>query len=162
ITLKTGGGAFALQTAEVSLSKEPMDREFTLALPPAHVLEGTVVYGDTGKPAANARLRVTTRRERFSPGRPAMHDLPAHAEGRFHVVPYVGTHHSVIAYPPDGAPYLLHNKEFDWPKADVVRHQVKLTLTPGVLVKGTVTEAGSGQPVAGASVQFEPRYDDNP
>ena len=44
----------------------------------------------------------------------------------------------------------------------LVKQEVKIALPRGVLVRGKVTEAGSGKPVAGAGVQFWPQDDDSP
>src|SRR5262249_11405936 len=113
---------------------------------------------------ANARVRVATRPQQPVPGTgpPSELVIKADAQGRFQLVPYVGNFHTLTAYPPDGTPYLLPTKSFTWPKADAVRHHVSMQLIRGVLVKGTVTEPSSGQPVAGASVQFQPHIDNNP
>jgi protocatechuate 3,4-dioxygenase beta subunit len=46
-------------------------------------------------------------------------------------------------------------RRVDWPKG-AVKHQVEIRIPRGVLVRGKVTEAGSGKPVAGAAVQFWP------
>jgi hypothetical protein len=95
-------------------------------------------------------------------GPPSVQNLKTDAQGRFEFVPYVGNFHTITAYPPDGTPYLLRSKNLTWPKADAVRHHVKMELVRGVVLKATVTEAGSGRPVELASAQFMARVDDNP
>jgi uncharacterized GH25 family protein len=155
VVLRTGGEPYALQDLTVSKPRG----EVTLALPPARVLEGTVTFADTGKPVPNARLRVSSQ--------PARYELNPHREleartdagGRFRVTPHSGGFFTVVAHPPEGSPYLLVNREVNWPKADAIRQEVHLKLVRGVVVRGVVTEQGSGKPVAGATVQYQPRYD---
>src|SRR5207244_11976343 len=57
--------------------------------------------------------------------------------------------------------YLILRKVHEWPKG-ARKQQVDLALPRGVLVRGTVTEADSGKPLAGARVQFNPRQANNP
>src|SRR5262249_19716258 len=88
-------------------------------------------------------------------------DGRADDRGRFRMNSYPGKWFMVTAYAPDGEPYLALVKEFGWPKGEV-RKELKLALPRGVLVRGKVTEAASGKPVAGARVQFYPRKANNP
>src|SRR5262249_16142017 len=53
-----------------------------------------------------------------------------------------------------GEPYLVASSDFDWPKG-AVRHQVEVKLPRGILLHGRVTEAPSGKPVAGASIEYQ-------
>src|SRR5262249_46112035 len=144
----------------------------TISLAPARVLEGVIRAADTGKPLPDAHLRVdawdkrTTRPARqgetwgrYLPGRA---DARADAQGRYRVNPFPGDTLDVWVYPPDGAPYLVVNKRgVTWPEK-AARHELDLTLPRGVLVRGKVTEAGSGKPVPGAAVQFQKRMTNNP
>jgi protocatechuate 3,4-dioxygenase beta subunit len=131
-------GNFRQRTVGADEKGQPEEPAFTLA--PAQVLEGRVVYEDTGRPAVGATVdgAPTDERGRFR--------LPVSAEGRF----------GVMATPPEGQPYLTVARSFEWPKG-AVRHAVKINLPRGVLVRGKVTEAGSGKPASGAAVQFYPR-----
>jgi hypothetical protein len=159
-TVFAHGDAFARQSLKVEAAGDEKQGA-TLALAPARVLEGAVTYRDSGKPVPNARLRIYTQPERYA--FQGLHQMEARADakGRFRVVPHEGNFLTVIAYPPAGEPYLLVNRELTWPDASVIRHELNLALRRGVLVKGTVTEAGSGKPVPGASVEFTPRYSNN-
>src|SRR5262249_10659015 len=65
------------------------------------------------------------------------------------------------AYAAEGTPYLALRKLIQWPKAKQ-KQEVELKLPRGVLVRGKITEADSGVPVAQASVQFVPRTANNP
>jgi hypothetical protein len=131
-------------------------------MPPARVLEGAVTYRDTGKPIPGALLRVFSQKQRYDHGPMRVMDARADARGRFRIVPHDGNFFSILAYPPAGEPYLLIRAEVEWNKADQVRRQVKLSLRRGITVRGVVTEAPGGKPVAGASVQFMPRLTNNP
>src|SRR5262249_19633385 len=62
---------------------------------------------------------------------------------------------------PEGWPYLSVHHRVQWPKGSV-KQEVKIALPRGVLVRGKVTEAGSGKPIAGAGVQFWPQQVDDP
>jgi RNA polymerase sigma factor (sigma-70 family) len=161
VTAQTRGERFARQQFAIKPEDRQGGKEITLALAPARILEGTVTYADTKKPVANARLLVSSEAERYAHSSKEM-DARTDAAGRFRVAPYAGNFFTVIAYPPAGEPYLLLQKRFNWPQADVVKHEVNLALVRGVRVHGTVTENPSGKPVAGASIRFEPSMDNNP
>jgi hypothetical protein len=61
----------------------------------------------------------------------------------------------VSIFPPDGQPYLAREAEVTWTKG-AVKKEVDFRLSRGQLIRGRVTELGTGRPVAGASVQFYP------
>ena len=54
---------------------------------------------------------------------------------------------------PKASPTCPRDIEFAWTKG-AVKKEIDLTLPRGVLIRGKVTEEGTGRPVAGASVQF--------
>ncbi|HLA83248.1 MAG TPA: M56 family metallopeptidase, partial [Thermoguttaceae bacterium] len=130
---------------------------FTLA--PAQVITGTVRRVDTNQPVAHARVVVNT------------HYMVSHwvfsvagttdAEGRYRISPYPGTDFEVIAYSPDGEPYLTRKiDDIAWNgKARVKR--IDVNLPRGVLVRGRVVESPSGNPIAGAAVQYIPERFNN-
>jgi RNA polymerase sigma factor (sigma-70 family) len=117
----------------------------TFTLTPNQVLEGKVVYADTGKPAAGALVQ----------------GVRTNVDGRFQMP--LGRTGAVTleVVPAEGEPYLPIFHRVEWPKG-AVKHQVEIRLPRGVLVSGKVTEAASGKPVAGACVQFWPRNVDDP
>jgi hypothetical protein len=106
----------------------------------------------------------------------------ADQSGRFHLNPYSGKFFSIIAYGPDGEPYLRVNKAyreidpskpkeeqeeekkmFDHPDAVTWTKggpmpKIEISLPRGVLVHGKIIETQSGKPVADASIQYEDRY----
>jgi protocatechuate 3,4-dioxygenase beta subunit len=121
--------------------------------PPA-VVEGRVVCEDTGKPMANATLDVftsTKSQEGYITGAGEVTGR-TDARGRFKVSAFPGSSGWVMVRPPQGQPYLVTTKEFDWPKG-AVRQEVEVKLPRGVMLYGRVTEAATGKPVARASVQ---------
>ena len=63
--------------------------------------------------------------------------------------------------PPPGQPYMAAAKNLHWPKG-AVEQSVDVALLRGVVVRGKVTEAGSGAPVAEATLGiFRPRRSAN-
>jgi hypothetical protein len=136
--------------------------EVTLALPPARVLEGAVTYRDTHKPVPGARLVVVSQKARYDSGPMHVLETRADARGRFRIVPYEGNFIEILAYPPAGKPYVLVRAEVEWNKPDQIRREVNIALRRGVIVCGVVAVAPGGKPVAGASVEFQPRTANNP
>jgi RNA polymerase sigma factor (sigma-70 family) len=137
------GGYLNIQQSADDEKGQPVDLKLSLA--PARVVEGQVVYADTGKPAAKAVVSGTR----------------TDADGRF-LLRFAGRDAVTLeVYAPDGEPYLSIHHRVQWPKGGV-KQEVKIALPRGVLVRGRVTEAGSGKPVAGAGVQFWPQDGDNP
>jgi RNA polymerase sigma factor (sigma-70 family) len=128
-------------------------------LEPAHLIEGTVVHADTGTPVPGAPLTVYAARSETDSWTGM--DGRADEKGRFRINPLPGAFFEVSAYAPDGEPYLSLKQRVNWPKA-AVKQQIELKLPRGVLVHGKVTEAGSGTPLAKATVQFIPRRAGNP
>jgi hypothetical protein len=116
-----------------------------LPLTAGRLIEGRVTYGDTGKPAVRAWFGG------------AQTDENGHF--RFRFAGPSGLTLEVFA--PEGEPYLSVFHRLEWPKG-AFKQEVNVTLPRGVLVRGRVTEAGSGQPVMGAGVQFWPRVVDDP
>ncbi len=102
---------------------------------------------DTGRPVPHALVA-------------ALGSVPSEADGdgRFRVAATaVGRLNRFVirAASPDGAPYLVAEKEGEWPKG-AVEQSVDLALTRGVVVRGKVIEEGTGRPVAGAVVRIAP------
>jgi RNA polymerase sigma factor (sigma-70 family) len=151
---------FAAQGFEVATDAKDGVKEYNAPpLHPAHIIEGTIAYADTGKPVPQARLTVyAAMSETDSWG--GM-DARADEAGRFRVNPSPGNVFEVSAFAPDGEPYLAVHKRVTWPKA-AVKQRVEFQLPRGVLVRGKVTEAGSGKALAKATAQFIPRTANNP
>jgi RNA polymerase sigma factor (sigma-70 family) len=149
---------FARQGFSFAADAKAGAKEFKGVVEPSKMIEGTVTYADTGKPALHARLTVYANNEGLGGGIGT--DGRADANGRFRINPFPGSFFQVTAYAPDGAPYLTLRKIIKWPGA-IVKQVVEMKLPSGVLLRGQVTEAGSGARVAGASVQYEPRRANN-
>src|SRR5262249_39491776 len=116
-----------------------------LPLTPARLIEGRVTYADTAKPAVWASVSATRTDE----------------HGRFRI-PSAGRGGVTLeVHAPAGEAYVSVYHRVELPKG-TVKQEVKITLPRGVLVRGKVTEAHSGKPVAGAGVQFWPRQIDDP
>src|SRR5262249_18084674 len=119
-----------------------------LVLPPGQVVEGRIIYADSRKPVPHARLMIVS---------PYIVDEKADAEGRFRISIFSGEHSKgdvgVHAWAPDGELYMPASQGVHFDKG-VVRREVELALPQGVPIRGKVTEAGSGKPVAGAFVTY--------
>jgi RNA polymerase sigma factor (sigma-70 family) len=141
----------------VSTADKKACENIRLLLAPGRYVEGRVVYQDTGKGVPHAHLILHN----------PIIETETDAEGRFKVPLYnpqedkFGGHVRDIgieAWPPPGEPYLGASQGVDFPKG-VVRREVKLTLPRGALIRGKVTEAGSGLPVTGARIACNAGYD---
>lgn len=66
----------------------------------------------------------------------------------------------LIVQPPEQSPYRTLRQLV--PLAQAARQQVDLALSRGVWVRGVVKDGSSGEPIAGARVQFRPRRNNNP
>jgi RNA polymerase sigma factor (sigma-70 family) len=152
VTLLVQSDTIAWQPLHLPADNGAKEKSWTLA--PGRLLEGTVVHADTGRPAANARVSI----------KPAGITGRTDATGRFKLsLPAVTQANlpPLMVYPAEGEPYLAVRQEVVWPRG-AVKHAVEIKVPRGVLVRGRVTEAGSGRPVAGAGVQFVPREAGNP
>jgi hypothetical protein len=144
---------------------DPEDKtEVTLRLASVPLLEGRVTEEGSGKPVAGARLIIMADASRIVETR-------TDKEGRYAVRPFPaawavrpntqGKLFQVIAHPPEGSAGLVI-RVTDIAMADKDRQELNLSLPVGVVLRGRVTEAGTGKPVAGARVQYRQRNADNP
>jgi protocatechuate 3,4-dioxygenase beta subunit/transposase-like protein len=161
VQLHTCDRRFARQHCECLASDRKEGKSITWALAQARTIEGTVTYADTGKPIPHARLFVETTFER---NQGTVHRLPGRTDkqGRFDLVLPEGNFGSIAAFPPAGQPYLIQVQALTWTRGDVVKKGIKLSLPRGLLVRGTVTEKGSGHAVAGATVEFVRYFEKTP
>ncbi|HZU35549.1 MAG TPA: sigma-70 family RNA polymerase sigma factor [Gemmataceae bacterium] len=141
----------------VTIPAGPLPKEVTKVLVPGQTLEGTVLAADTGKPLPHARLTIYANDQEPAYYGTGMCDV-ADANGHFRINPWRGKYFGIAAFPADGTPYLTLVKGITWPKG-AVKHTVDMRLPRGVLVRGTITETGSGRPIARASIQYQPRSD---
>jgi beta-lactamase regulating signal transducer with metallopeptidase domain/uncharacterized GH25 family protein len=142
----------------------PPGEEAVLTLAPAQWFEGLVRYADSGEPAPHARITLWASQQEFV-GSMVSVAGQADNKGRYRINPRPGIRFGLNVYPPDGVPYLAYQTPFSesirWKSGERVK-QVDLTLPRGVLVRGQVVEAGTGTPVAGATVQYFPESFNNP
>jgi RNA polymerase sigma factor (sigma-70 family) len=132
---------------EIDVGDRKQAENFRLVLPPPRIVEGRVTYADTGKPVAGASLEIVTAGAGSVYGK-------TDAAGRYRlgILPsskrYPSKGVGVHVRPPQGEPYLNASQGFRWPGGAVVRRTMDLALPRGVVVRGKVTEAGTGRPLA--------------
>ena len=104
---------FALQRIQVDTNATSDSKPLISALAPAQILTGGVVYADTGKGAPHAPIGLMASHGRLLT--PA--EFETDGEGRFHLNPPPSTRsYFLTAYPPAGQPYLVAEKQLEWPK----------------------------------------------
>ena len=140
---------FARQTIQVETDGTAESKVVTQALEPAKLITGRITAADTGKPIPRAQVLILA----YTRGVYMFNDFEADAEGRFRANPLSADSYSVRATASDGQPYLNTSKSFAWPKG-AVEYPVDLALPRGALIRGKVTEEGSGKPVAGSRINF--------
>jgi protocatechuate 3,4-dioxygenase beta subunit len=142
---------FGHQWLDIKTDARGDTKDVTLALAPARVVEGRVTYADTGKPAAGARVLM---QQLAIPvfGSALRKTVRTDAQGRFRLNPHRDAF--LVAYPPAGEPYLAGDAEVRWSGDAARKQRVEITLRRGILVRGKVTAADTGKPVAGARVHF--------
>jgi hypothetical protein len=141
------------QVADINTETAAATKPLTFALQPVRTIIGQVTYADTGKPVPHARV-LATGFDQFHAGvgaRPIV--TSADAEGRFRAHTGSGARGVLTVFPPDGHPYLSSIKAIDWPKG-AVTYSADLAVPRAMMLRGKVTEHGSGRPVADAIVGF--------
>ena len=131
----------------------PKDKEITIALQPATIIEGRALAADTGMPIAGAAIIVESVHTRGGWVTSTFH---ADDLGRFQANPYPADRFRVRAFPPTGQPYLLSSVEFAWSKG-AVKKAIEIALPRGVVINGKVVEERTGLPIGGSSIHFFPR-----
>lgn len=147
---------FARQVLKIEPGK---DKEIVLALAPAHWLEGTVTFEDTGKPAPGASLTIQVLNREYDM-RPEWYSAVTDSAGRYRLNTVQGKLYTIYTYPPSGVPYLFLSSKHT--ATDGVKQEINLALHRGIMVEGKVTESPSGRPVAGAKVEYRPGRRGNP
>ncbi len=79
----------------------------------------------------------------------------ADAQGRFTANPFPGDYFRVNAFALEGQPYLVPAVEFAWTKG-AVKKVIDIQLPRGVLIRGKVTEQGTGRSLAGPAFSIWP------
>ncbi len=129
------------------------DKERTIALEPATIIEGRVMAADTGQPVPHAVIAVAASRNQL--GGMVNFRYRADDQGRFTANPFPGSYFRVRAFAPDGRPYLVPEVEFAWTKG-AIKKLIEIKLPRGILIRGKVTEEKTGRPLGNASVQYIP------
>jgi protocatechuate 3,4-dioxygenase beta subunit len=127
-------------------------KELLHILLPAKQVVGRVTYADTGKPVPRALIRLGNFQN------PGSVLARTDKDGRYRINPTGES--NLIAQPPAGEPYLGVIQSLPETKGAAQR-RLDVRLPRGVLVRGRVTEAGSGKPVARAVVYFMQQDYDN-
>jgi hypothetical protein len=89
-------------------------------------------------------------------------------DGRYAIRPFPADSDDleVVVHPPEGSRCLILRKcgtaAGPLTLTDKERQELNVSPSVGVVVRGRVTEAGSGKPVAGARIQYRQRHKNNP
>ena len=118
-----------------------------------------MTYADTGKPVPHARVTLNGVVPRNGVVVPPTITV-ADAEGRFRANPRSPVAGIMFAYPPDGQPYLGRNKSVVLPKG-AIAHSIDFALLRGAMMRGKVTEKGSGRLISAAIVAYHPHQTAN-
>jgi len=135
----------------------------TLTLGRAHVVEGRVTLGKNGPPAVEARIEARSMSTKEGIGMYLGDDeVTADKDGHYRIEAAPGASIVLKVFPPrEGAHAYLIRGEVVVP-GESVASRVDFALPKGVLVRGRVTEAGTGRPVAGAVVHHQAQKRNNP
>jgi hypothetical protein len=158
LLLQARDARFANEWLVLTTPREEAARPVEVALSPPRLLEGRIVAEDTGRPLEG----VTVATEGYVPGLPSgIAEARTDREGRYRLRPFPGSL-TLWVRPAANQPYVALYQNLTWP-ANAARHRADdFALPRGVLVRGTVLEAGTGKAAAGASVRYEWSYADNP
>ncbi|HVK13394.1 MAG TPA: sigma-70 family RNA polymerase sigma factor, partial [Gemmataceae bacterium] len=150
ITIQVRDDRYAKDWIKFTVDQAFTTRTFRVG--PPRVLSGRVTAADTGEPVRDATVLVESQGQNNS------HQfVRTDPEGRYTVPPFVAPSYGVSVYPPAGAPFVPVKKWVTWPEA-AAAHTADVTVPRGVVVRGTVVEAESGRPVAGAGVGYSWSY----
>lgn len=142
---------FASHSFRVQTGGQSGPKEETLRLGPSVAVAGRVLGGDTGKSVPHALVGVRSAENELDLG--VGTPRPADEEGRFSERVTPGKFYQIEALPPEGQPYLWTRLVFEQPRDAAVK-PTDVKLVPGVVLRGKVTEKGTGRPIPGASVQY--------
>src|SRR5207245_9036815 len=108
VSFVVGDDRFDWQTTHIA----PADRgkEITQTLSPARMVEGRVLYEDTGKPVVKADVALALN---------AVTRARTDRNGHFRLNLPAAAGNNLVAYPPEGEPYLILFKRITWPSGTV-------------------------------------------
>ena len=134
---------------------KPVEPKFTHTLEPARPVAGVVTDKETGKPLPGVHVEMSPMLQNRYGGN-VMVPARTDARGRYRAAGAVGDNYVVTAYPDPGSGFIpIEKRHQGWPAGAKVL-EVNLALSKGRVLRGRVIEAGSGRPVAGASVMYQP------
>ncbi len=134
---------FGKQVSDIAI--KPGMGTTALTLGRAHIVEGQVTLGKSGPPAAGARIETRSMSERHGIGMTVGNDeVTTDKDGRYRIDAAPGASIVLMAIPPRaGADGYLLRGHLVVPGDSITSH-VDFALPKGVLVRGRVTEAGTG------------------
>lgn len=126
----------------------------TLAVSPAQWFKGVVTLGDTGKPAVNAKIVLSSSQQALG-GSATSVEGTTDAQGRFEINSNPGVRFRIVAHPPTGEPFQVKEiRDLKWSADD--SSNIKIQLAPGLIAQGKIVDAKTGKPLKAASVQYHP------
>ncbi|MEX2137749.1 MAG: M56 family metallopeptidase [Pirellulales bacterium] len=141
---------------------ELSDQATGVVLKPARFLSGKITAADTGEPVAGAEVVMMKMPYR---------GVRTGADGSFRIAsgatidaPYPGgrNRHIIYVYPPRESPYLARRSEWQGHDDALGDGELSVLLARGIVVQGRLIEKRSREPIAGATVVFEPQRENNP
>jgi beta-lactamase regulating signal transducer with metallopeptidase domain len=150
VVVSTGSGLTDLLKA---FDVRPVRPSFTHSLEPARPVVGVVTSKETGKPIAGATVELIPMRRHGGMSRFTKTD----AEGRYRVSGHQGDSYDVTIFPTPGSGYLdATRNRTGWPEG-AKELTFDFALTKGKILRGTVLDADTHKPIAGASVVYQPK-----
>jgi RNA polymerase sigma factor (sigma-70 family) len=139
--------------------REKGPKELRMFVEPARIVEGVVTRGDPNKPVQGAR--VVARSASGNPLRAYVEHGEAVTDkaGRYRLHAPALDSFELLAWPGALDPSLGFAQWVKWPRG-AVKQRADFVLKSGAIVRGKVTEAGTGKPVAGATIGYH-RYNRN-
>jgi RNA polymerase sigma factor (sigma-70 family) len=138
------------------LNLKPVDARFTHTLAPARPVTGIVSDKETGQPLAGVIVEMIpmTTTPRYGGTMPVR--ATTDTSGRYRTAGAAGETFWVAAFPDPASGYLpVIMQDNPWPVGAKTLN-VDLALPKGRVVRGCVVDGKDGQPVAGASVGYQP------
>jgi beta-lactamase regulating signal transducer with metallopeptidase domain len=130
----------------------PVSPTFTHTLEPARPVQGRVTDRQTGRPVADVMVEVIPMRRHGG----MSFDTRTDADGRYRVSGHQAEKFFISVYPRADSGYLGTSDQIEaWP-AGAKFAEKNFALNRGRIVLGQVIEAGTGKPVGGAGVVYQP------
>jgi hypothetical protein len=137
---------------------KPVNANFTHTLEPARPVSGFVTDKESGKALAGVLVEMIPIKTRNRYGGNLSVLTRTDGFGRYRAAGTSGDSYLVTAYPEPSSGYIpVQNREHEWPVgAKTLEINIALPRPEGGILRGRIVEAGSGLPVASASVIYEP------